>query len=245
MTQPPDGRVAAICGRGAALTADIALELHRGGARIVLVSDDEQHVASVARTLGSAGAEAGTVVSGLDSKEEVDRAFERVLAGFGRIDVLVNVTDQQPAYVPVAIESMDLGEWRRAAASEPTLVLLASQAVGRHMRERGSGRIVNLSSDAAELCVNADGVGKVMVQGFTVGFARELGAHGITVNAVAAGPVAVDDVAADGVLDKQALKRPTTHADVGRTVSFLASEAGAGITGQIIHVNGGYWVRPA
>jgi NAD(P)-dependent dehydrogenase (short-subunit alcohol dehydrogenase family) len=170
------GRVAVLCGRSNAMSAEVAQVLRSNGATVVIVSDDDETLTSVTASLKADGIETATRVSTLDTKEEIDRAFASVVSDFGRIDVLVNLTRLDSEYVPADLESMDLAEWRHAAADEPTMVLLTSQSAGSLMREQGSGRIINVSSDAAEVCVNADGVGKIMVQGFTLGFARELGA---------------------------------------------------------------------
>jgi 3-oxoacyl-[acyl-carrier protein] reductase len=175
----------------------------------------------------------------------VEAAFGEVEERFGAIDVLVNLTRLDSDYVPDALEDLDLADWRHQAADEPTLVLLTSQAAGALFQVRKSGRIVNISSEAAEMAFNGDGVGKIMVQGFTVGFARELGPSGVTVNTVAAGPVEQDGPVPAGALAKQAVKTANTRTDVGKVVAFLASEAAAQITGQILHVNGGFWMRPA
>jgi NAD(P)-dependent dehydrogenase (short-subunit alcohol dehydrogenase family) len=239
------GRVAVLCGRSNAMSAEVAQVLRSNGATVVIVSDDDETLISVTASLKADGIETATRVSTLDTKEEIDRAFASVVSDFGRIDVLVNLTRLDSEYVPADLESMDLAEWRHAAADEPTMVLLTSQSAGSLMREQGSGRIINVSSDAAEVCVNADGVGKIMVQGFTLGFARELGAYGVTVNAVASGPAPVAGTSADSALAKQALKQANTGTDVGRTIAFLASDFASDITGQIIHVNGGFWMRPA
>lgn len=215
------------------------------GKIIVICGDDGPLTDANAARLGDLGATVVVSADPIDSLADAEKAFADIVATHGGIDVLVNSGSLRADYPEVDLESIDLGEWRAAAADEATRVLLAIQAVVPHLRNRGGGRIICFSSDAAEVCANADGVGQLLIQGITVGFARELGKDRITVNAIAAGPVALDEPSVASAVVKQALSEPGTVDDLTRMTAFLLSDGGAWITGQILHVNGGYWMRPA
>ncbi len=178
----------------------------------------------------------------------VTTAVGRAVAERGRIDILVNNVGIYP-YAP--FEELTFAEWRRVLATNLDSVFLVSKAVYPAMRERGYGRIVNISS--AALLV---GVGELThytaakggVVGFTRALARAGGPHGITVNAVMPGFIETPGVTAnpedaalfDVIVEEQAVRRRGQPQDIAECVAYLVSPAASWITGQTVNVDGGH-----
>lgn len=190
------------------------------------------------------------------STGQVRSVVERVLQMHGRIDVLVNV-----AGITSFGSAQDLAEveWDRVIDINLTGTFRCCQAVMATMRAQRSGRIVNLGSvlgknggntrpwiDPAEQSGSGNvayGVSKAGVHAMTAYLAKELASSGVTVNAVAPGPVAsamTNDLppAIRSLIPVGRMGRPQ---DVAAVVGFLASEQAAFVTGEVIDVNGGMW----
>jgi len=178
----------------------------------------------------------------------------RVEGQLGTIDLLVNV-----AGVVSFGSAQDLAEaeWDRVIDINLKGTFLACQAVMPGMKRAGFGRIVNIGSVVGKNAGNARpwidaaeqqragnvayGVSKAGVHVLTGFLAKELGAHGITVNAVAPGPVATPMTTSFPAALKALIPagRMGTATDVARAVLFLASRDSAFITGEVLDVNGG------
>lgn len=236
-------RVAIVTGAAQGIGRAIAEKLAAEGA-VVAVAD-----------LNAAGAE--EVAAGLDRAMAVEvdvsdpasvtAMVKTVLDQHGKVDVLVN----NAAIVPfIAWADVDLDHWRKIIDTNLTSVYLCSRAVWEPMREAGYGRIVNIASNtvlAGTPNMAAYVAAKGGVWGFTRALATEVGADGITVNAVAPGLTASDGVldsphseAFDFVQSLQALQRRGEPDDIAPTVAFLCSEESGWVTGQMIAVDGGH-----
>jgi NAD(P)-dependent dehydrogenase (short-subunit alcohol dehydrogenase family) len=171
------------------------------------------------------------------------------------VDVLVNNAALMSEMQHSPLAEYPLEEWERVMRVNVTGALLCSQAVVPSMRARGGGRIINQSSAGAFGGGGAYGVSKLALIGLTVALARELGPLGITVNAIAPGLVA-DDAGyrslPRGSAIREALKAQLplqghpegTPEDLLGALLLLASPAGDWITGQTLHVDGGWILRP-
>ena len=190
------------------------------------------------------------------SAGQVRAAVEGTLAAHGRIDVLVNVAGITSFG---SAQQLDEGEWLRVLDINLSGTFRCCQAVMPAMRAQGHGRIVNLGSvlgknggnprpwiDPSEQLASGNvayGVSKAGVHAMTAYLARELAGAGITVNAIAPGPVASSMTTglSPAIRALIPVGRMGTPEDVAAAVAFLASDAAGFITGEVIDVNGGMW----
>ena len=136
---------------------------------------------------------------------------------------------------------------RRIVETNLLGTIYASQIVSHAMVRRGSGRIINFSSIAVAIGLQGESVyiaSKAGVEGFTRSFAREMAPHGVTVNAIAPGPVDTDLVAnvpsekLQAIVDRQIIPHKASVEDVWQIVRMLLSPAGNMLSGQMFHVGG-------
>ena len=166
------------------------------GARVVVADIDGNGADAVAAALGEAGHDALAVAADVSQPESTDNMAQAAMERFGRIDGLVNnaAIYQRPAVTRGPFEEIPLDEWDRLMAVNLRGVFLSCRAVVPHMKEQGSGKIVNISSGtvfngSAQMLHYV--TSKAGVIGLTRALARELGDYNINVNAVApASPLA-------------------------------------------------------
>jgi NAD(P)-dependent dehydrogenase (short-subunit alcohol dehydrogenase family) len=243
------GKVAIVTGGATGIGKAIALRLAQDGASVVIADlrkyDEaaaEIAKATVSRTLG--------LQADVSSEADANRMAEEALKAFGRLDILVNNAAIFSSLELRPFEDIPVDEFRRVMEVNIMGVWLCCRACVPHMRRGGNGRIVNLASGAP-----LKGVplflhyisSKGAVIAMTRGLARELGKDRITVNALAPGFTLSENVAKDpahvrqGEITKltRAIQRDEKPEDLVGTVSFLASEDAAFLTGQTIVVDGG------
>jgi 3-oxoacyl-[acyl-carrier protein] reductase len=239
-----DGRVAVVTGGGGWLGGPICKALARAGAAVAVVGRTLETVEGVRDEVVGAGGTAIAVTCDVSKKADADAMAAGVVSHLGGIDVLVN----NAAIVPVRPwTEIPEDEWDAVLATNLKGCFLCSRACFSSMRERGAGRIINLTSTTFSFSFpNATVLAYVTTKGGVVGFtrqlAREVGRSNVTVNALA--PGAFESFQADAqynewVLDRQSLKRRGVGEDVGNAVVFLASDAASFITGQTLVVDGG------
>jgi 3-oxoacyl-[acyl-carrier protein] reductase len=190
------------------------------------------------------------------SAVQVHAAVDRTLAAHGRIDALVNVAGVTSFG---SAQQLAESEWLRVLDINLSGSFRCCQAVLPAMKAQGHGRIVNLGSvlgknggntrpwiDASEQNASGNvayGVSKAGVHAMTAYLAKELAGAGITVNAVAPGPVASRMTTALSPAIRALIPagRMGTPEDVAAAVAFLASDGAGFITGEVLDVNGGMW----
>jgi len=237
-----EGRVAIVTGAGQGIGRAIAEKLRAEGASVIVADKNPETAAKTAAEIG------GTAhVTDVSDPDQVSALVAAAVDQFGKIDILVN----DAAIVPfVPWEELDFAEWRRVMSVNIDGVFLMCKAVYPHMKAVGYGRIVNIASNVVtagtpNMAHYVSSKGAVFA--FTRSLATEVGAHGITVNAVAPGLTASEGVMAsphaeafDFVVSLQSIPRRGVPADIAPAVAFLASEEAHWITGQMLTADGGH-----
>jgi|GEM_PF-5803466 len=188
---------------------------------------------------------AGATVERIDTGAALAEACRGAIETLGGVDILV--THSSPATDGPAAELHEIaaGPWNEAIDRHATSVFTAIQTVAPAMQASGGGRIVNLTTARAHSCADQHGVAELLVHGFTVGFARELGGDGVTVNAVEVGAIlAIGDERGPDPYPNRAVARAGTATDPAALVELLAGPGGEWISGQVFTVDGGGWMRP-
>jgi NAD(P)-dependent dehydrogenase (short-subunit alcohol dehydrogenase family) len=227
--------VTGVGGRGQ-LGFAIARAFADRGARVAVTGRGEE-VEGVAQELGGGVA----VVADLTRPEEVDRVVDAVRQRWARLDVLVNVAGGLRTMKPVAETSWD--EWRDEADANVTTAFAMTRAALPLLRESG-GAVVNFASPAgarAMAGLGAYSAAKAGVISLTRALALEEGRNGVRVNAVAPGLVDTESNLASAGGDggaEGAAARMVSREDVASVVLFLASDAAAGVNGEVIQVLG-------
>ncbi|MBE3550407.1 MAG: 3-oxoacyl-[acyl-carrier-protein] reductase [Brockia lithotrophica] len=239
-------RVALVTGASRGIGRAIALELARGGARVLVVyrgrRDAAEAVVEEIRGLGSeAFAEQGDVAR----PEEAERLVSLALDRFGRLDILVNNAGITRDNLLLRMKDEEWEEVLRTNLSGPFYLM---RAAAKHMVRARRGRIVNIAS-VVGLVGNPGqanyAAAKAGLIGLTKAAAKELASRGITVNAVAPGYIQTDMTESLPEAAKEALLRliPAgrfgSPEDVARAVRFLAGDDAAYITGHVLVVDGG------
>jgi NAD(P)-dependent dehydrogenase (short-subunit alcohol dehydrogenase family) len=239
------GRVAVVTGAARGIGQAIALRLAEAGHALAL--GDVRPADETADAIGKAGGEAFCVGCDLGSAAGVDVLVREVSGRFGRCDVLVNCAGLM-LFQPFAEVTLDT--WRRIQAVNVEAAFQLCAAFVPGMAERGFGRIVNVASNTVWKPPGAGFVPYIASKGAIVGFTRalatELGASGITVNAIAPGltrsPGAEEgntEEHFDEVRMAQAVPRSLQPGDMAGAVAFLASDDAAMISGQTLRIDGG------
>ncbi|MDN8612586.1 SDR family NAD(P)-dependent oxidoreductase [Variovorax ginsengisoli] len=245
-----DGQAAFVTGAGQGLGAAIALGLAQAGAGVMLADVDAAAAEAVAAGLRDAGHRC--IAMALDVRDEsaFERSFEAAVQHFGAIDLLVNNAALTPS---TSLWDITAGEWDEVMAVNLRGSFFGCRIAGRHMRERGAGRIVNLTSIAGQQASAATGAhyaaSKAGLIALTRSFAQALAADGVTVNALA--PAAIRSPLLDAMAPErqQALLRGIPLGrfgeaqEVAAAVVYLASAAGAFVTGTTLDLNGGRSMR--
>lgn len=243
-----DGKVAIVTGagrEGKGIGRDVCLALAREGADIVIadyVLDAAENVAAEIRALGRKSIAVSGNVAVLADAENIAKA---ALEAFGKIDILVNnagITRDN------LIARMTEDEWDSVINTNLKGTFNCTKAVTRTMMKQRSGKIVNVASvmgvmgNAGQANYSASKAGII---GLTKSTAKELGARGINVNAVAPGFIqtkmteVLSDGVRDSIADKIPLNRLGTPEDVANVILYLCSEDSSYVTGQVINVCGG------
>ncbi len=241
-----DGKVALVTGGGRNIGRAIALALAADGARVMVNGrQDETAVLSVVQEIEQAGGRAAAAMADVSDPAAVAAMMDRIRRDFGGPDIVVSNAGlrRQTAFV-----EMSYAEWREIlSVALDGAFLLAKQAVPE-MIARGGGAIVGLSGISHHIGtpervhVNASKAG---LEGFLRGLAVELAPHRITVNAIAPGSIDTQRGAAAGALPGNMagagipLRRQGRPEEIAEMVRLLVGPAGAYITGQTMHINGG------
>ena len=254
-------KAAIITGAAQGIGRSIALELASEGADMLLADIQGEKVASVAAEIGEQGRKAISMQLDATVNEQVEAMVRRAIEAFGKVDILVNDAGGSGYEGILRIEDVTEGAWDASVDLNLKSAFLACRAVVPHMRERGYGRIVNISSSSAkgtfgDLTTSAIrlpyAAAKSGIIGFTYQLAKDVARSGIYVNAVMPGfilteagarvhgryealPKDTQDAMAEGI----PLGRGGRPEEIAKAVSFLASDDASYITGTVLEVTGG------
>ena len=249
-----EGKVAIVTGASSGGIGEaFALEMANAGASVVCADINLEGAQAVADGVKAAGGSALAVQVDIANEESVAEAVAATITEFGGVDILVNNAALMEAIVRTTLMDYSREMWDRSFAVNLTGAWLFSQAVAPSMIARGGGRIVNTSSIGAFPAATVYGITKLAIVGLTTALAKELGPHNITVNAIAPGYTQSEagkrltppSGAFRDALEAQAATRATgTPQEIANALRLLVTPAGEWITGQVIHVDGGYIRRP-
>jgi 3-oxoacyl-[acyl-carrier protein] reductase len=241
-----DGQVALITGSGRGIGKAIAVRFARQGADIAVLDVHREGAEATAREVQRVGRRATVKVADVSDCQAVQAAVSEVAAELGRLDVLVNNAgiETRAPFLEIRPE-----EWRRQLDVNLSGTFYCTQAAAREMAARGYGRIINVSSVAGligPIDLAAYGASKAGVIGLTRAAALDLADYGITVNAIAPGPIETELMR--GAWTAEALRERPQHGAIARfgtvdeiahTALFLAAPDSGFITGITVSVDGG------
>jgi NAD(P)-dependent dehydrogenase (short-subunit alcohol dehydrogenase family) len=249
-----DGKVAIVTGAAQGIGAAYATHLAGCGATVVLADLDENLAAQTAEKITAGGTPPRAAGVDIADPDRCRALVADVVDRSGRIDILVNNAAVYQEVRSTPAEEIPVDVWRRIVDVNVNGMYFMCRAVIPHMKERGSGVIVNQTSGS--VFVAPPGMAhyvttKAAAIPLTQVLARELGPHGVRVNAIAPGLTdtpATHAVASDAVIQMSvagiAMGRLATPDDLCGTLEFLCSDAAAFVTGQTIAVNGGSHMLP-
>lgn len=243
-----DMRVALITGASRGIGQAIAERLGAAGYRLAICGTRPDTIEAAAEKLRQHGSEVLAMAVDVSQADGVRAMVADVLKAYGRLDVLVNNAGITRDTLALRMSKED---WQQVIETNLSSVFYAVQAALRPMMKARFGRIINISSVVAAMgnpgqinyCASKGGI-----DALTRSLAREVGARGITVNAVAPGFITTDmtaemsEEAKRQLQEKVPLGRLGSPEDIAHAVAFLASDEAAYITGQVMHVNGGMYM---
>ena len=242
------GKIALVTGAGHGIGREIALAIARNGAEAVVVTDVTEAVFEVGKQIKALGAEALPIKCDVTDLKQAQGAEEQVDKKYERIDILVN---NAGIYPQKPFLEMTADDWNHVLGVNLNGVFHCTKAVLPEMIKQKHGRIVNIASIAGAVVgfpnLTHYSASKAAVAGFTKSLALEVAQSGITVNAVAPGPIDVGTMVPDSEEYKQLAKtipvgRLGLPTDIANLVVFLASDDSSFITGQCIVCDGGYTI---
>ena len=236
------GRAAVVTGAARGIGAATAATFARAGASVALVDSDADAVRATAVAIGGSSA---AWPADVRDASTIAIVMADVVRRFGRLDILVNnagiVRDAR-------IESVTGADWGDTLAVNLEGVMACTRAAVPYMRAQGHGRILSATSVVARMGnfgQTAYAAAKAGVIGMTWVWARELGRHGITANAVAPGFIDTDMVrgvpahVVEQMVGRTAAGRLGTPEEVAAVYLFLASDAASFVNGAVVGVDGG------
>jgi NAD(P)-dependent dehydrogenase (short-subunit alcohol dehydrogenase family) len=244
-----EGRVALVTGAAQGIGAAFAKGLAAEGAKVAVVDLDPGK--TVADIIRQQGGEAIDIQADVSDEAATQRMVAETVKTFGRLDILVNNAGLFTSIERKAFDDIPVDEWDRVMAVNIRGVWLCCKAAVPEMRKNGYGKIVNISSGRAfkgsTHFLHYD-ASKGAVVSLTRSLARELGADGICVNAIAPGSTASENVQKrtnwkggnmDATIKTRAIKRVEMPEDLVGACVFLASPGSDFMTGQSLVVDGG------
>tara|TARA_B100000809_G_scaffold63844_1_gene60610 strand:- start:520 stop:1440 length:921 start_codon:yes stop_codon:yes gene_type:complete len=245
------GKVAVVTGASRGLGQGMALGLAEAGADIIAVASSAENAADTVKKIQALGRKAIALGCQQDDAEQVKQLVENSIAAFGQVDILVNnagTIRRAPA------EEFSDDDWDAVMETNINGVFRLSRGLGKHMLERGSGKIINIASllsFSGGITVPAYAASKGAVMQLTKALANEWAARGLQINAIAPGYFATDNTEAlradternASISARIPAGRWGNPEDLAGAAVFLASKASDYVNGHIMLVDGGWMAR--
>jgi len=244
------GKVAIITGASSGIGVAVAKAYAEQGADVALFARRAEKLESVANEIRAMGRKALAVRCDVGNEEQVEAGVEKVLAEFGKIDILLNNAGIATAG---GVDELSNEDWQKTMDVNINGVYLMSKYVVRHMKERKYGRIINTASVNAIVGSkiaprHAYNASKAAVLGITTGMGTSLIQYGITVNAIGPG-LFKTEMTEDTLFNEKMLGyynqlspagRPGNLDEITGIAIYFASDAASYTTAQVIYVDGGW-----
>jgi NAD(P)-dependent dehydrogenase (short-subunit alcohol dehydrogenase family) len=238
-----NGRLVLVTGSGRGIGMATAMLFAKMGATVGC-NDLTDSCEVTCEQIKSLGGKALALQFDITNSSQVDVGIRRLIDKFGRIDILVNNAGGSTGRA--LVHEMDEAMWDQTVAVNLKGCFLCSKAVLPSMIEARYGKIINIASIRAETGLERDSAyaaAKAGLYGFTRSLAKEVARHKINVNVISPGIIRTSDSAVlpweeYGEIVPLGVGRPD---DIAQGVLFLSSDASSYITGQVLHINGGWW----
>jgi NAD(P)-dependent dehydrogenase (short-subunit alcohol dehydrogenase family) len=243
-----DGKVAVVIGGSSGIGRTLARGLAEAGADVVSSARRIELVNEIANEIETLGRRSVRVSCDVTDRGSLEKVLQASVETLGKVDILVNA-----AGINQRAPTLDFSEtdWDRLIDTNLTGTLRACQVFGRHMIERGYGRIINIASMGSFLAlfeVAAYCASKAGVASLTKSLAIEWARHGVCVNAIAPGyfrtplseKLLVGTLRGEEVLIRTPMNRFGALDELIGAVVFLASDAASFVTGTVLPVDGGF-----
>ncbi len=241
-----EGQIALVTGAARGIGSAVAQRLAAAGAKVMCA--DVMEAADTVAAIEQAGGAAESLVFDVADHDAASVAIRGIHDQYGRLDVLVN---NAGITRDMLLLRMKVEDWQKVLSINLDGAFNCSQPAAKLMMRQRSGRIVNIAS-VVGLMGNAGqanyAASKAGLIGFTKSLARELGARGITVNAIAPGFIqtqmtdALTDSQREALIKSLAIRRLGVPEDVAEAVAFLAGPGASYITGVVLNVSGGLYI---
>ena len=241
------GKRALVTGAGRGIGREIALELARAGASVVIINRNPERGSAVLTEIKESNGGGWSLLGDVADRETADNLAEEALKLTGGIDILVNnagITKDN------LFMRMKPEEWEQVLGVNLNGVYYITRSLIRHMVKQRFGRIVNIGSvvgstgNPGQVNYSTTKAGLI---GFTKSLAKELGGRNITVNTISPGFIETDmteelnEKQKEAILSQVPIGRMGSAQEVAWAVRFLVSDHAAYITGTTLHVNGGLY----
>ncbi|MCE3203752.1 SDR family oxidoreductase [Paenibacillus sonchi] len=246
MSQSLQGKVAIVTGSSRGIGRSVAERLAQEGASVVInYSSSPKQAEEVVQGIRAQGGSAAALQADISKPAQIEQLYKDTKTLFGKIDIVVN---NAGIMVNSLIGEATEEQFDKQFAINVKGTYFSCQQAFFHLEQ--GGRIINFSTSVNGQMFPAYSIyagTKGAVEQFTRQLAKEFGSKGITINAVAPGPVATDlflegksEAQLEGLKKTNAFGRLGQPEDIAGVVSFLAAEQSGWITGQTLRVNGGF-----
>jgi len=241
-----NGQTVLVTGASRGIGKAIAETLAQAGAVVVGTATSERGAQAISEYLAAAKGQG--LVLDVANQDSIDALLKTMKAGVGLPTILVNnagITNDK------LLMRMGIEDWDQVINTNLSSIYRMSKACIRGMMKAKTGRIINIGSvigDMGNPGQSNYAAAKAGIIGFSKSLAKEIGSRGITVNVIAPGYIQtdmtddLDEAQKDSLMEQVPLKRLGSTQDIANAVLFLASDSGAYITGETLHVNGGMYM---